>query len=120
MILVLLDVPKCHGPNVMVLSIYGTKKSPRLFTSLMEKRIDGKNHVFEEITRHLDPCSNRSLLQKVENMSSDDTEAKTGLHQGALIDLVFISFFILEVFQSNILFCLFKSFSRAHEIPGNS
>ena len=49
-------------------------------------------------------------------MSSDDTEAKTGLHQGALINLVFI----FEVFQSNILFCLFKSFSRAQEIPGNS
>ena len=53
-------------------------------------------------------------------MSPDDTEAKTGLHQGALIDLVFISFFIFEIFQSNILFCMFKNFSRAHEIPGNS
>ena len=64
MILILLNVPKCHGPNVMVLSIYDTKKAQKLFTSLMEKPIDGKIHVFEEITRHLDHGSNRSFLQK--------------------------------------------------------
>ena len=40
------------------------KKAQKLFTSLMEKPIDGKIHVFEETTRHLDHGSNRSLLQK--------------------------------------------------------
>ena len=64
MILILLDVPQCHGPNVMVLSIYDSKKSPKTFHLVDAKPIDGKIHMFEEITRHLDPCSNRSLLQK--------------------------------------------------------
>ena len=115
MILILLDVPKCHGPIYLLY-----QKSPKTFHFVDEKPIDRKSHMFEEINRHLDPCSNIApFYKKVENTSSNDIEADTGLHLAALIDLVFISFFILEVFQSNILFCLFKNFSRAHEIPGN-